>query len=361
MIKGNKGEWSELYALVYLLATRNLYTADEHLNRMANFYFPILKIMRERNSDYQVDYMLSGEETVEIYVNSELTRTMTSEEFRKEADQLLVDIPNGSGRSFNIPHGEEFMKEIHCDRLTAPSDDITDIKMEVHDTITGLDQVMGFSVKSYLGGEPTLLNASGATNFVYEVIGISDQQMKEINEINSSKKIIERIDRIYSYGGEIKFVKAANDTFSANLMMIDSKMEDIIAEMLFYYYKTNESDCRKVIEHLEELNPLNYPRPGFYEYKFKQFLCAKALGLNPSEPWNGIDDANGGYIVVKTDGDVLAYHLYNRNKFQQYLFDETKFERASTSRHNYASIYRENDKMYINLNLDIRFKAWSHN
>jgi hypothetical protein len=30
----NKGDWSELYVLLYLLGRRKLYTADEQLNRM---------------------------------------------------------------------------------------------------------------------------------------------------------------------------------------------------------------------------------------------------------------------------------------------------------------------------------------
>ena len=63
-----------------------------------------------------------------------------------------------------------------------------------------------------------------------------------------------------------------------------------------------------------------------------------------------------GFIVVKNDGEVLAYHLYNRDKFKKYLFDNTKFERGSTSRHEYATIYKSDGKMFINLNLQIRFK-----
>jgi hypothetical protein len=180
--------------------------------------------------------------------------------------------------------------------------------------------------------------------------------MARINAINTRTKILDRIQAIYDLGGTITYKKAANSVFSGNLMMIDSRLEEIIAELLLYSYSENEVDCKAIIEHLEDTNPLGYPRQGLYEYKFKKFLCAKALGMDPSVVWSGIDDANGGYIVAKSNGEVLAYHLYNRNKFEQYLFDNTKMERASTSRHGYASLYMDGTEMCINLNLQIRFK-----
>ena len=138
-------------------------------------------------------------------------------------------------------------------------------------------------------------------------------------------------------------------------MLIDSYMEDIIAVMLLDYYQDNASDCRTLVDLLENKNPLGYPRRGYYEYKFKKFLCSVALGMMPSKAWDGHDEANGGYVIVKEDGDVLAYHLYNRGAFETYLLNHTKLERGSTSRHGFASIYKENGKYFINLNLQIRF------
>ncbi len=351
----NKGDWSELYVLLYLLGTRDLYTADEMLNRIEGLRFPIRKVMRQDIPTEKIDFKLSGEDTVEIYLNDVLARTMTSNDFSEEAARLLVDIPRGTG-SFDIPRSETFLNDIYLKRLASPSNDVADIRMELHDSITGFNQVMGFSIKSYIGNDPTLLNASGATNFVYLVEGVSPTQMARINAINTRTKILDRIQAIYDLGGTITYKKAANSVFSGNLMMIDSRLEEIIAELLLYSYSENEVDCKAIIEHLEDTNPLGYPRQGLYEYKFKKFLCAKALGMDPSVVWSGIDDANGGYIVAKSNGEVLAYHLYNRNKFEQYLFDNTKMERASTSRHGYASLYMDGTEMCINLNLQIRFK-----
>ena len=351
----NKGDWSEFYIMLYLLGARKLYTADESLQKLENIHFPIKRVIREDVKDENVNFIVKDVERVDIYLNETLVKTMTSAEFEEEADLLYSDILAGSG-SFDIPRSEEFLNSIYLKRVAAPSTDIADIRMELHDTYTGIDQVMGFSAKSYIGGAPTLLNASGATNFVYEVTRLTDAQMEMINAINSKTKILDRIHAIGSLGGTLTYVKTANSTFAENLMMIDSNMEVIIAEMLLYSYTFGIVDCKTIVEALESSNPLRYSRTDAYSYKFKQFLCAKALGMEPSVRWSGEDEANGGFVVAKSDGDVLAYHLYNRDKFKKYLFESTKFERGSTTRHGYATIYKENDKMYINLNLQIRFK-----
>ena len=67
-------------------------------------------------------------------------------------------------------------------------------------------------------------------------------------------------------------------------------------------------------------------------------------------------DANGGYLVVRKDGEVVCYHFYNRNDIEDYLYYNTRFERASRSRYGFGSLYRGDDgQVYIKLNLQIRF------
>lgn len=43
---------------------------------------------------------------------------------------------------------------------------------------------------------------------------------------------------------------------------------------------------------------MNYGNINAYRYKFKKFLTAVALGLKTTTIWDGIDEANGGYIIV---------------------------------------------------------------
>jgi hypothetical protein len=87
----------------------------------------------------------------------------------------------------------------------------------------------------------------------------------------------------------------------------------------------------------------------------KNFLCAIALGMVPNAEWNGTDKARGGYIIVKESGEVVCYHLYNRDEFMEYLYRNTKLDSPGTSRHGYGVIYEEDGLKKIKYNLQIRF------
>lgn len=298
--------------------------------------------------------IVSEEQGIEIHWNAEIIRSITQKEMAKRAAYLYEKIVEGGSRAFEIPGSDTIMNELACTKISAPSTDKTDITMQIHDINTGYEPICGFSIKSELGSAPTLLNASGATNFVYEVSGISDELAEQINAIGSKTKILDRIQMI-TENGTMKYSHMKNKVFSGNLMLIDTYMEEIIAHLLLLYYQNQATDSDKLIRIIEEQNPLGYPRKGIYAYKFKKFLCSIALGMMPSKEWDGHDEANGGYVIVKDNGEVLAYHIYNRDAFEKYLLNNTKFERGSTGKHGFATLYMENGKRYINLNLQIRF------
>lgn len=111
--------------------------------------------------------------------------------------------------------------------------------------------------------------------------------------------------------------------------MIDSSLPEILAEMLKLHYVEGISDISEQIKILSKRNPLEYRKPGeypYYEFKIKKLLVSYALGMRSSAPWKGDEQASGGYIIVKEDGDVLCYHLYNRNDFEDYLVQHTKLD-----------------------------------
>lgn len=356
MITGNKGEWSEAYVLLRLLAQGRIYAADENLEQIDDMYFPILKILREEIKNHKYEYTVDSQDRkIDIYFNNNLVKSYPQNQFSEEADYLYDKIAEGGNRAFAIEQSEKFLKEICCERLAAPSSDKTDITMQIHDIQTGYSPVCGFSIKSEIGNAPTLINATGATNFIYEVEGLTDEQIDSINAIDTRTKIKDRMDRIFSEATSVKFVKVNSDTFANNLMLIDSRLHEIVAESLVVHYRDGFGKCHEVVNALEETNPLGFPASGFYEYKFKELLCCAALGMTPATVWDGHDEANGGYIVVTSSGNVLAYHIYNRDFFKEYLMNNTRYERGSTTRHGFASLYKENGKTYLKLNLQIRF------
>ena len=179
-----------------------------------------------------------------------------------------------------------------------------------------------------------------------------------INSIDTRSKIKDRIEEIYSLGGSLNFIKTESSIFGNNLILVDSALPKIVSETLKKFFTSSLSKTIELINSVSETNPLNFNLENnhpFYTYKFKRFITDIALGMMPSKVWTGQLDATGGYLVVKEDGEVLCYHIYNRNEFEDYLYSNTKFETASSSRHDFGSIYKENDKLYFKLNLQIRF------
>lgn len=361
MLTGNKGEWSEIYVLLRLLADGKIYAADSELNKLEDIYFPIIKIIREENKGEIKEY--STGEKISIYVNGTKVKELPTSEFKIESQSLLNEINSKASKgAFSVESTQNFMDKILCYKLSAPASDKSDIKVKIIDINTGYSPIVGFSIKSGLGSSPTLLNAGKITNFIYKISHSSPNLVRETNEIYKEagdKNHIDvrgRINKIIEENGILKYCKMNNQIFNDNLVLIDSSMDKIIAETLLYFYKDGISNCDEMIEKLERENPMNYGNINAYKYKFKKFLIAVALGMKPATVWDGLDEATGGYIVVTKEGNVLVYHIYNRNYFEEYLLKNTKYETASTQRYDFGEVYSENGKEFIKLNLQVRFR-----
>lgn len=219
---------------------------------------------------------------------------------------------------------------------------------------------MGFSIKSQLGSPSTLLNAGKTTNFIYKIVGanLTEKEIEQINSIESRSKIMDRIVKIQKKDGQFDFIKTERQIFSNNLVLIDSLLPEILSQIVFDFYSSEFSNLTDLVNKTANKNPLNFDIENehkFYEYKIKRLLTDIALGMMPSQVWTGKYDATGGYLIVKENGDVLCYHIYNRNEFEDYLLNNTKLDTASSSRHGFGEIYKKNEELFFNLNLQIRF------
>ncbi len=356
MITGNKGEWSEIYALFKLLGDKQLFAGDADLNKVEELFYPIIKIIRNESGG-NFEYELNGDLVI-ISGGKEKLR-IPVKTFADQSSKLLAKIKGSTG-SFSIPEVETFMKSVNCQTLKAKSTSKTDIRIVIHDQRINQKAELGFSIKSQLGGEATLLNAGKTTNFIYQLNSFKGNSkiVKAINEIDSKSKIKDRLEEIKKLGGKLKFTTLEQDVFKNNLVLIDSLLPNILAEVLKTFFTTSLSSTKDLTENINKSNPLNYDNQfshTFYEYKIKRFLTDVALGMTPSKVWTGLYDATGGYLVVKENGDVLCYHIYNRNQFEDYLFNNTKLETASSTRHEFGKIYDEEGNFYFKLNLQIRF------
>lgn len=358
MLNGNRGEWSEIYTLFKVLSEGRLYTGDADLNRVEELFYPIIKVIRQESFG-KVTYHLNGQVIIESDGRPSLT--IPIEEFTNKAVSLLHSIKTSKGAAFSIPLIETFMQDF-CTTLSAKSSSKSDICIVVHDKAIGQIVSLGFSIKSLLGGDSTLFNSNKRkTNFIFEIknLLLSNGLINEINSLNPKQgKIKARIEEIKKLGGKFEFHSMEGSIFNNNLILIDSRLPEILSALVLQYFTTPFSSIKDLTKLVQATNPIGYNfahSHNFYEYKIKKFLADVALGMTGSTVWSGLYAVTGGYLIVKNDGDVLCYHVYNRNAFEDYLFYNTKLDTPSSTRHEFGTLYEERGELLFALNLQIRF------
>ena len=355
----NKGEWSEVYVLFKLLGEKHVHAGDANLNKIENLFYPILKILRDEQKNHY-EYTLEDNIVIVTENGIELLRKSVSE-FLDKANELLDTIRRSSG-AFIAPETEQFMSEIHCSSIKAKSKEKTDITIVIHDLRTGMSPILGFSIKSKLGSDSTLFNAGKTTNFTFMIAGheFTDSEIATVNTINTRTKMIDRVKEIQEMGGLFEFMTMDDSICCNNFILIDSCLPTIMAAILLESNQGGGKDMKHLTEKIAAKNPMEYDMTHnhkYYECKVKNFLVASALGMVPHTPWSGKYEANGGYLIVKDDGDVLCYHFYDRNLFEEYLYCNTRLETPSLTKYGFGELYREQDgKLYFKLNLQVRFK-----
>jgi type II restriction enzyme len=358
MITGNKGEWSEVYTLFKIIADKQLFAGDSTLNKVASLFFPIIKILRDETSG---TFEFSYDNDLVVIRNGSAEFKISVLDFKTQAEVLLRKLQQKTTTTFSVAEIEIFINSFGSNSIKTKSTVKSDIRIVIDDLRTSTVSELGFSIKSQLGNPSTLLNAGKTTNFIYKIadLSLTPHEIARINAINTRSKIKDRIEKIFTLGGKFEFQKTESSVFGNNLIFIDSALPTIIAETLLLFFTSTYSTILDLISQISTVNPLNYNLEDghpFYVNKIKRFLTHSALGMVPSIVWAGEFDVTGGVLVVKKNGDILCYHIYNKSDFENYLFANTKLETASSTRHDFGVIYEENGELFFKLNLQIRFK-----
>lgn len=389
-LKGNIGEWSEIYVFFRLLASGRLDVADDKLIAVPNEFYKILAILRKENKS-ENEY-LRADDIIRIRVTNDETNNveefqMSVQQFADAANTLLEHLKKLSGkRTAAYPEIQGFMEELKIYSIKDVGHK-RDITISIEDYRNHMEQTLGFSIKSYLGKSSTLFNPGAGTNFIYR-IELPNSIPFDCDSFNkdtyygdgySDGKISYRLARLENLGAAISFDHIQSDCLHQNLRTIDSEMPTIMAHALLIKYKYKLTDWCDIVEKLNELNPLGFRITAdsqVYGYKIKRFLQDAAMGMTPEKPWTGIYDATGGQIVVKKDGNIVCYHVYELNRYLNFLFNETRLEQASTCEDEenpghvrinpekgkpnkpylFGWVYEEDGSLFIKINLQVRFK-----
>jgi len=362
---GNRGEWSEIYAHFKILEEGFLYPADKSMQRLEESKIPVISVLRhdapDKEKPKEVTYSVcQNEKLIRIVEGNVAFPDIEQTEFGEQARALFQTLTAGEDNSdTKYATTRSFMERARMFRLKAPSADKSDICLVIHDLHSGRQWRQGYSVKSYIGGKPTLMNASKSTNFHYRLDGWFDPYW--IDEFNETKSMERKMEMLWEEECDLQFLCTVHPTFGNNLTYVDSALSKMLAVGLpaMYGKQTKDRSLRAMAEYLAEENPCGFPEEeklDFYVHKFKQLLIAFALGMTPSKPWKGRYDANGGYIVVREDGEVVCYHFYERNDLEDYLFENAVIDTPSQKRHDFGGIYAIDGEFYLDLNFQIRFK-----
>lgn len=347
MIKANKGEWSEFYVMLKLLSDQGFYGVNEDLNPIEDLYYSVAKVYSD---DKDLLYTLLDKDHLQIE-KGKRTEKISTDTISRAIKPILKTIKEQENTTFSISEADQIMKILGCHSIKSGANQKSDIKIVFKDPKIEKFITDYFSIKSFLAGKPTLLNASAHTLFSYEVTNLSKNDVKEINEIvnyRDSIDLTKRIHEIYKRRGEITFYKIKSESMYKNLKKIDSLFPILIANLLLASYKIKE-------KHLDILMKKEPNLIEDEERKVGEFLEAVLKGMIPSIEWDLMNVANGLLLVVE-NGDIVGFHVYNRAELIKFLLKNSYFDTPSTSRHKFGYLYQENGKILLDLSLQIRLK-----
>jgi len=351
-LRGNRGEWSEVYVLLRTLAEGQLQVSDHKLDAVEGSVLHVAEIIRQ-HPDCAYHYTINADDVVvSVVPDGSVLESIQRAEIAELADVALIAIRRG-GFSFDIPELETLLAKLRVTELKLTGSKKGDIDIRIHDLSTASTFAAAYSIKSQLGSPSTLLNASGATNFEYEIVGDGDPETLTGLKHLKGKTLVQQL---YANGFKLKYVGMCNVTFEDNLRMIDGQMPVIAATLLRLHYEGRGARVAEVLEALIEEDPCGYGKSSElqYRHKVKTLLHAVALGMTPAREWDGSLIAGGGYVVVKELGQLVCFPSARVDAFRDHLLDNTKFERASTKRHGYGRLFQDEGTTRICLNLQIR-------
>ncbi len=350
-----KREWMELYTFFSLLADGYVYGGTPDIKQNERLKIPVAMMVREEH-DGTRRYVIEKDE-VHI-VGEKIDKRVLRDDFRTVAGLILREVLACRENDVVSPDSvEAFLDDVLIYDLAAKTDDRTDFSVAFYDENAPLT---GFCVRSRLGIMEPLLDGGRAANFKFEQTGVrfSAPTVNKINAQGGEDDVLERMFMIERLGGILRYNDVADKIFRSNLSMIDLHMGRLLGEMTRLMWLDGITKVSDLTAAIKKLNPLKIKdelinKHGFYEYKMKEFLLALANGMRPAKLYNGTDSAIAGFMFVTTEGKVLCYQRAFRQTFADFLFYNTRFERASTEKDKYGYLERENGAYYFKLNLKI--------
>jgi type II restriction enzyme len=344
----NKGEWSEVYAALCIWHDSQIIGSTKDLEQDLGKRWAVDMVGVPGHLPGTKLLIKDNQLSVQQFGVSQI---WLSEEANNEKNELLKKIKNARTTTFSLPKDSKILEVFNRCTNESPQTK-ADLVLSVYDALTDQFISRGFNVKSQLGARSSLLNASRRTNFRFKLTPASQDDIKGYSPRSCMPNKVS--------GFALEWI-SMDAQFKANLELIDSNLPRILSWLLVWYYQygRNCSFLDATIQ-LEKENPLKVENPAtYYSLKLQEFLIACGLGMSPGKPWKGNYEADGGYIIVKNDGALVAFYLIDaelKTRLGNYLLSKCFLDTPSTTRHGFGDVIREepSDTSSIDLNLQIR-------
>lgn len=352
----NRGELSEIYVLLKLLSSDNSTILSGVPGSMGALIHRAT--VRRNGEDHQ--FLILGPEVAVLQPGRDSLPMEAAPRISKArlgllAEELLLVIKNMSRvkDSYNLQIVEEILQLLRLPSVSGGASDKGDIGIDYFDETIGRNIERWFSIKSRIGAPPSFINA-GANKVTYKVVGHEIHGL--IDEFNKLDVRV-AVNRVLDSGGRFVYFEMQKQ-FQLNLLIVDSKLDQIVAECLISSYRSGSRLVSDVVEKVARENRLEFPREisGIaYRVKFLNFLQDSALGMVPSKPWSGTQSVTGGFIVVTKAGEIVVFHPDSPGALRNYLWESTKFDTPGRAKYGNGIFRIQDDEVYFDLKMHIRY------
>ncbi len=331
----NAGDWSELYGVLRVLADGQLAVNS------STYALTVLSVTKPTKNDVR-SFRFDGHGNVQVHDQSGKTvARIPAADLGKHADSVKAAIKSKTCGTDPAVARILSLLHLNSNEVKTPPAYPSDIEVEVHDPGTGTTNLLGFNIKSELGGAATLFNASGPnTVFLFEAYGLLKttnlvyHAVDRINEELTPQLKVQAIEKVAT----LRPMGLNGPYFEQNLRQVDGDLPAVLAHLTLAYYRrpltSGGFKTKDLVDYLEVENPLGFDQSRkhrYYEYKIAAFLRESALGMTAQKVWNGGRHVAGTAVVEKT-GAMSYYLASDLAAFESKLLAATRIETPDVSR-----------------------------
>ncbi len=343
----NKGEWSEFYAFLKILSTGRLHILDE--DDLTSKELEVVRLSKNAHSfvpnESGVFRIIPGGSRAKPMVRH-LGETAPIKEC---VAHLLAHIKASSG-TFGHTESESTATQLGVSVKSEQSRAKGDLGLCFVRPDSGQPSAEHeVSVKSWLGGDPTLFNASHiGTRIIYSVHHVPIDVLRGLSQAKSKPR--DTLKAISAAGGTVNFKRFPSAEMNENVKAL--RAGDTLAWLVKFHY-AKEARGRTFMDTAVAQRPLDEQRA--HKSALREFLRAAALGMTSSRAWDLSMSASDNYLLVDDTGELFC--VLGRSKVEKFLFKLAYVDTPSTTRYDFGYPYETDGGWEIALNFQVRLAA----